>query len=47
MVRYYLSAVSKQVAKIAIPTERFAITIPNPGIASLDEGKSVISVWLE
>ena len=40
MVRCYLSGVSKQVTKIAIPTERFAI-------ASLDEGKAVIPVWLD
>ncbi|MEA5552951.1 hypothetical protein VB713_18565 [Anabaena cylindrica UHCC 0172] len=40
MVRCYLSGVSKQVTKIAIPTERFAI-------ASLDEGKGVIPVWLD
>ena len=40
MVRCYLSAVIKQVNRIAIPTERFAI-------ASLDEGKSVIPVWLD
>jgi hypothetical protein len=37
VVRCYLSAVSKQVTKVTIPTERFAI-------ASLDEGKAVIPV---
>jgi len=40
VVRCYLSAVSKQVTKVTIPTERFAI-------ASLDEGKAVIPVWLD
>ena len=40
MVRCYLSGVSKQVTKVAIPTDCFAI-------ASLDEGKAVIPVWLD
>ncbi|WP_236630617.1 hypothetical protein [Aphanizomenon flos-aquae] len=40
MVGCYLSGVSKQVTKIAIPTDHFAI-------ASLDEGKAVIPVWLD
>lgn len=37
---FYMPGVSKQVTKIAIPTDHFAI-------ASLDEGKSVIPVWLD
>ncbi|MGB3419257.1 MAG: hypothetical protein WBA52_02265 [Dolichospermum sp.] len=40
MVRHYLSGVSKQVTKIAILMDHFAI-------ASLDEGKAVIPVWLD
>jgi hypothetical protein len=40
VVRYYLSGVSKQVTKVAIPMDHFAI-------ASLDEGKAVIPVWLD
>ncbi|WP_236721325.1 hypothetical protein [Trichormus sp. NMC-1] len=40
MVRCNLSEVSKQVTKVAIPTDHFAI-------ASLDEGKAVIPVWLD
>ena len=39
MVRRYLSRVSKQVTKVAIPMDHFAI-------ASLDEGKVVIPVWV-
>lgn len=40
MVRCDLSAVSKQVTQVTIPTERVAI-------ASLDEDKAVIPLWLD
>jgi hypothetical protein len=40
MVRCYLSGVSKQVTKVAIPMDHFVI-------ASLDEDKAVIPVWLD